>query len=108
MFAHIKKFEYSLAKQQCSLNKYYCIDNGLRCAVLLPQSDDNGKLLENLVFLHLNRNLSPADQFVYYQGATECDFVIQRHDKVENLIQVTWDMSDTTTREREINGLLEA
>ena len=29
--------------------KYYFIDNGMRQAVLLPQSHDNGKLLENNV-----------------------------------------------------------
>lgn len=38
----------------------------------------------------------------------ECDFVVQRNERVDELIQVTWDMSDDNTREREINGLLEA
>lgn len=35
-------------------------------------------------------------------------FVLQREDSVIQLIQVTWDMVDESTREREIKGLLEA
>ena len=108
MFIRIPKYERSLAKEQKSQKKYYCIDNGLRSAVLLPQSDDNGKLLENTVFLHLNRNLKPADRIFYFQESAECDFVIQRNEHIDELIQVTWDMSDGKTREREIKGILEA
>ena len=108
MFIRIPKYERSLAKEQKSQKKYYCIDNGLRSAVLLPQSDDNGKLLENTVFLHLNRNLKPADRIFYFQELAECDFVIQRNEHIDELIQVTWDMSDGKTREREIKGILEA
>ena len=108
MFIRIPKYDRSLAKEQKSQKKYYCIDNGLRSAILLPQSDDNGKLLENIVFLHLNRNLKPAERIFYYQESAECDFVVQRNEQVDELIQVTWDMSDDNTREREINGLLEA
>lgn len=108
MFIRIPRYDRSLAKEQKSQKKYYCIDNGLRGAVLLPQSEDNGKLLENIVFLHLNRNLGPADRIFYFQESAECDFVIQRNDRIDELIQVTWDMSDDNTREREINGLLEA
>lgn len=76
--------------------------------MLLPQSDDNGKLLENIVFLHLNRNLKLSDRIFYFQESAECDFVVQRNEHVDELIQVTWDMSDNNTREREINGILEA
>lgn len=108
MFIRIPKYERSLIKEQKSLSKYYCIDNGMRCAVLLPQSNDNGKLLENIVFLHLNRNLGPSDRIFYFQELSECDFVIQHGEHIEELIQVTWEMSDNNTMEREINGLLEA
>ena len=108
MFMRIPKYEKSLIKEQQSLYKYYCIDNGLRSAVLLPQSNDNGKKLENIVFLHLNRLLLPFEKISYFQGDYECDFVIQSNDSVTRLIQVTWDMSENDTFEREIRGLLEA
>ena len=108
LFIRIPKYDRSLVKERKSLDKYYCIDNGLRAAVLLPQSNDNGKNLENTVFLHLHRNRLPADKISYYQGNAECDFVCQREDSVLQLIQVTWSMADKETREREVNGLLEA
>ena len=108
MFIRISKYDRSLAKERKSLDKFYCIDTGLRNAVLMPQSNDKGKNLENVVFLQLHRNRLPSDKISYYHGNAECDFVLQREEKVIRLIQVTWSMADDETREREIKGLLEA
>lgn len=108
MFIRISKYDRSLIKEQKALDKYYCIDNGMRGAVLMPQSNDNGKNLENIVFMQLNRTRLPSDKITYYQGNCECDFVLQREDSVIQLIQVTWSMIDESMREREIKGLLEA
>lgn len=108
MFIRISKFTKSLVKEQRNAFKYYFIDNGMRQAVLLPQSHDNGKLLENNVLLHLCRNCGMLDKITYYQSNKECDFVIQQADHIKQLIQVTWTMDDKETREREINGILEA
>lgn len=108
MFLRVPNYSKSLQKIESSQPKYYCIDNGLRDAVLLPQSDDDGKKLENTVFLQLYRNRTPVDRIFYYQGRGECDFVVQRGVEIERLIQVTWNMSDDETRRREIDGLVEA
>lgn len=108
MFLRVPNYSKSLQKIESSQPKYYCIDNGLRNAVLLPQSDDEGKKLENTVFLQLYRQRTPVDQIFYYQSRGECDFVVQRGVEIDKLIQVTWDMSDKDTRRREINGLIEA
>lgn len=108
MFIRVSNYSKSLQKIESSQPKYYCIDNGLRDAVLLPQSGDEGKKLENTVFLQLYRRRTPIDRIFYYQGKGECDFVIQRGEEIDHLIQVTWNMNDEDTRRREINGLLEA
>ena len=108
MFLRISKYTPSLIEEQQSLRKYYFIDNGLRQAVLLPQSDDNGKLLENAVLLHLNRRLQPFDKITYYSGTKECDFIVQHEQQVKALYQVCWDIQDTITRQREIDGIIEA
>lgn len=108
MFIRIANYSKSLQKIENSQPKYYCIDNGLRDAVLLPQSDDDGKKLENIVFLQLYRRRTPIDKIYYYQGKGECDFVVQRGVDINQLIQVTWNMADEETRRREINGLVEA
>lgn len=108
MFLRIPNYSRSLSKIESSMPKYYCIDNGLRDAVILPHSDDLGKKLENTVFLHLYRNRTPLDRIFYYQGRGECDFVIQRGSDIIELIQVTWNMDDESTRRREIAGIIEA
>ncbi|MBD5179253.1 MAG: ATP-binding protein [Bacteroidales bacterium] len=108
MFLRVPNYSKSLQKIESSQPKYYCIDNGLRDAVLLPQSEDDGKKLENTVFLQLYRKRTPVDQIFYYRGETECDFVVQRGATIDRLIQVTWNMSDEETRAREIKGIVEA
>lgn len=108
MFIRLPKYTRSLIKENNSLQKYYCIDNGLRNAVLLPQSNDLGKSLENVVMLHLTRNLLPCDKLSYYSGIAECDFVLQRHDSVIELFQVSWSLTDAKTLSREVKGLTEA
>lgn len=108
MFLRVPNYSKSLQKIESSQPKFYCIDNGLRDAVLLPQSNDDGKKLENTVFLQLYRQRTPIDRIFYYQGRGECDFVVQRGIETHSLIQVTWEMSDENTRRREINGLVEA
>lgn len=108
MFFRVPNYSKSLQKIESSQPKYYCIDNGLRNAVLLPQSDDDGKKLENAVFLQLYRHRTPMDRIFYYQGNGECDFVVQSGVEIDKLIQVTWNMADEETRQREISGLIEA
>ena len=87
MFIRIPRYSLSLAKERKSLDKYYCIDNGLRSAVLMPQSNDNGKNLENTVFMELYRRRQPSDKISYYQGKSECDFVIQREDSLSSSVK---------------------
>ena len=113
LFLKVPKYSRSVAKQAAALAKYYVVDNGLRNAVIPLQSDDQGKQLENTVFLELRRRLSGAETIAYYQDRGECDFVIGDGEKVSRLVQVTWNMSEQdetgrTTRKRELNGLLDA
>lgn len=108
LFFSLSKFDPSFIKESSSDKKYYCIDNGLRSILLNPQSEDNGKLLENIVFLHLRRRLPIQAGMHYFKGKKECDFLLTNQQEVTQLIQVTWSMHDAETRKREIEGLLEA
>lgn len=108
MFIKVPKYTHSLSEEQRTLSKYYFIDNGMRQCVLLPQSNDNGKLLENSVLLHLARKSKTNEKIFYYQGSKECDFVVQSEDSIKELIQVCWDISDADTKKRELDGILEA
>lgn len=113
LFLRVPKFSRSVAKQASAMAKYYVADNGLRNAVIPLQSDDDGKQLENTVFLELNRRRKGTETIAYYQGHGECDFVVCEDEMVRQLVQVTWNMSATdersrATRTREINGLVDA
>lgn len=66
-FLKFPKYTSSMIQENNSLSKYYIIDNGLRSSVLLPQSGDEGKLLENSVYLHLRRRKAPNEKIYYYK-----------------------------------------
>ena len=104
LFFSLTKYEPSLVKESTGDKKYYCIDNGLRSVLLNPHSEDNGKLLENAVFLHLRRNLRIQEELHYYKGKKECDFVVVEYDKVTRLIQVSYQIGDEETRKREVDA----
>ena len=107
LFHAVPRYTKSLAKESASQNKYYVCDHGLRNAVLLPQSDEEGKVLENIVFYDMLRTLSAEDRIFYYRGVGECDFVVQRDNNITDLVQVCWHLTEENEN-REINGLIEA
>ena len=71
--------------------------------MLLSQSEDEGKALENIVYMILERSLKGDDRVFYFSEAKECDFVIQRGDQIEELVQVCWELEETNI-EREVGG----
>ena len=105
MFYSVNRWSPSLIKENARTPKYYFTDNGMRNAVILPQSNDDGKLLENAVFLNLKRHSDSFRKITYFADKQECDFVIQRDEYIEMLIQVSWTISDPETFNREIKGL---
>ena len=63
--------------------------------------------MENLVFLELKRR----DKNIYYyqtKNNLEIDFLIKEKQKVKEIIQVAWNLTDKKTKDREINALLNA
>ena len=75
--------------------------------MLLSQSEDEGKALENIVYMMLERGLKEDDRVFYFSESKECDFVIQRGEQIEELVQVCWELEETNI-EREVGGLLAA
>ncbi len=107
-FMPVQKYEPSLVKQTSSDKKYYCIDNGLRKSLSRSTQEDNGILLENIVYLWLRAQCNNYRNIYYYKGAKECDFVVTHGSDTERIIQVSWDISEKSTYDREIAGLMEA
>lgn len=108
LFLSVQRYDRSIVRQSTADRKYYCIDIGLYRALLPSTCADSGKLLENVVFLHLRRTLPLGHTLCYYKGRGECDFVVAIGDEVTALIQVTWEMTDADTRAREVAGIVEA
>lgn len=98
------KYDYSLKKQYVSDKKSYVIDNGLRNSIAFSFSDDNGKLLENLVFIELKRR---GYEIYYYKNNNECDFIIREKGKITQVLQITAILNENNA-EREKAGLIEA
>jgi predicted AAA+ superfamily ATPase len=103
----VSQFSHSLKRQQKALRKLYAIDTGLANAVSFRFSEDKGRYLENTVLLELlrmNRNI------FYYKTRknTEVDFCVFEQQKIQQLIQVSWSLTDEKTAKRERESLLQA
>ena len=103
----VPKYSKSIIKQSTSLSKYYVVDFALAKSVLLPQSEEKGKALENAVYMHLARHLNENEQIYYFNEGAECDFVIANDEGVKELIQVCWEL-DVFNTPRECGGLCAA
>lgn len=97
------KFDFSLKNQIIYHKKFYVIDNGLRNGIAFYQSENRGKYLENLVFLHLKQRYGEV-WFIKTPENYEVDFVVL-HDGQYTLFQVCHDMSAPQTLERELRSL---
>ncbi len=93
-------FTESLRLTQTTPKKIYAIDNGLILANTFNRSGNQGKLLENLVYLDLRRQ---GKKIFYYLTTDryEVDFITQDLQGNYELLQVVWEMTDAKTLERE-------
>lgn len=101
----INKFDYSLKKQLANPKKIYCVDTGMAGIVSFQFSENFGRQLENLVFIHLKK---AGAEIYYHRDNHECDFLEVTQKKVLRAIQVSQSIEQPSTRQREINGVIEA
>jgi predicted AAA+ superfamily ATPase len=97
-------YDYSVKRQQIAPKKVYAIDMGLSNAVGFATSPNQGRALENLVFLVLRQKTRRLYYFSTPSGY-EVDFYLP---ETQQLIQVAQNMDHEMTQEREIRALLEA
>ena len=100
----ISKYNSSLKKQVYSSKKAYFVDTGMANIIGFRVSEDEGRLLENVVFLQLKRK---KKEIFFYKQKRECDFLLREGLKIVEAIQVTSYLTKNN-EEREIGGLLEA
>lgn len=100
----IPMFSHSQKVQARNPKKVYVMDMGIYTESSVSTSDNMGRRLENLVFLHLRRKYK---HLFYYKDRGECDFIAMEKNAVREAIQVCLRVDDENF-EREYNGLLEA
>lgn len=101
----VNKYDFSIKKQIQNPKKIYFIDLGLVRELGFHHTEDNGRLLENIVFIELKRR---GKEIYYHAQKHECDFLIKEKNRITEAIQVCWSVYNQTTRQREIEGLVEA
>lgn len=106
MIFFVKKFSFSEKEQILNPKKVYCIDTGLRNAISFIFMDNQGRLMENVVFLELKKQ---KKEIFYWKGNAEVDFLVKDGEKIKQLIQVCYyDIENESARKREVDALLEA
>jgi len=111
LFLNLTRYNTKIKTQQKSPKKSYIIDNGFINARSFELSPNWGRLLENAVFIELlRRHYKPELDLFYYRTRNdrEIDFVCRKGHKVEQLIQVCYDIANPKILKREIAALLEA
>ena len=111
LFFYLPRFNNKLKLMNKAPKKVYVVDNGFVQSTAFNLSENLGRLLENQVFVELlRRGYIPGQTLFYYRTRNdkEIDFVTRKGAKVEQLIQVCYDMTSEKTRKRELDALVEA
>ena len=111
LFFYLPRFNNKLKLMSKAPRKVYVVDNGFVQSTAFNLSENLGRLLENQVFVELlRRGYIPGQTLFYYRTRNnkEIDFVTRTGAKVEQLIQVCYDMISDKTRKRELDALVEA
>lgn len=111
LFFYLPRFNNKLKLMAKAPKKVYVVDNGFVQSTAFSLSENLGRLLENQVFVELlRRGYIPGQTLFYYRTRNdkEIDFVTRKGTKVEQLIQVCYDMSSEKTRKRELDAFAEA
>ena len=102
LFYEIKRFDVKGKEELKTLGKYYIADIGLRNYLLGYRDVDTGHMLENVIYFELLRR--GYDVAVGKVGNKEIDFIATKDDK-KIYYQVTEDMTNESTKERELGSL---
>jgi len=97
-------YRNSIKEEQRNPKKIYAIDNGFKKIYDYAISEDFSKLYENVVFLHLRRQ---TKEVYYFKQKQEVDFYAKING-IPILVNVSYELKDDKTKQREVKGLLEA
>ena len=100
-------FSYKIKDQIQYPKKIYFIDNVFINSISTKFMNNYGRLYENLVAIELKRR--KEENYCWKNmEKEEVDFVIKKDTKINQLIQVCYDITDPDTKKREVKALLKA
>ena len=103
VFYEAKRYDIKGRDYLRTMGKYYMVDMGLRNFLLGYKMQDTGHILENIIYFELLRR--GYDVSIGKLKNLEIDFVAHKvQDRL--YVQVTQDMTNPETRERELRSLL--
>jgi len=111
IYYYLPRYNSKLKWMQKAPQKVYIVDNGIIFSKSFEQSQNWGRLLENLVFIELKRRgFSDHFSLFYYitRNNKEVDFVCRKGHQIIQLIQVSYTINDPKTLKRELTSLIEA
>ena len=101
LFYRVSRYDIKGKQHLSTQEKYYLVDLGLRYALLGKEfSSDMGHLLENVIFLELQRRNSQI--WVGKTDNLEVDFVVRDKNGYTKYIQVAYTVKEQKTLEREL------
>ncbi len=108
----LKRLSPKVKEVERSMRKVYAIDVGFHTKAGLLATRNLGRIMENVVFLHLARRYGVNEELFYYltSDGREVDFVVREGRKVIGLIQVTYHLREGDPRQyrREVGSLARA
>ena len=101
LFYKVNRYDIKGKQHLSTQEKYYLVDLGLRYALLGKElSADMGHLLENVIFLELQRRNSQV--WIGKTDSLEVDFVVRDKNGYTKYIQVAYTVKEQKTLEREL------
>ncbi len=101
-------FDLSARKRQVNPKKIYVVDSGIISGYTMKPQTELGASLENAVYLHLRQNAQGEIFYYKTDSGREIDFLIQKENGEIELIQVCLKLENKTTRNRELQAIVEA
>ena len=111
LFYFLPRYNNKIKEMKKAPRKVYVVDNGFIYTRSFELSSNSGRQLENMVFVELLRKGFDLENSLFYYRTSndkEVDFVTRNGRNVTSLIQVSYDISKTKTRKRELDALVKA
>lgn len=112
----LKRHAFGIKEQGKSPQKIYSIDIGLADAIGFRNSDDFGRLAENIVCLeYLRGRINQPEREIFYwrdeqggKGGKEIDFVVKSGNRILEIAQVSMGNMEGDTKKRELQAIAKA